>query len=141
MPDLIQKNPKDKFVVHAQITNGADSESQDYGIVMSMRLKKSNGTTTGEKFFQVVTELGLVYTGGMVDNKAVIKLHMDAGTSYAVAFISSIPEYDEDGIIQVKVQVLDKPDTSGTVIAETEYLDAYSYSKKKFNISISLSFE
>lgn len=138
------KYPKERIKVKVTITNAMDGITQDYYV--SLEFRDANG-----KLYHFIQDAilgfechGHIKTRNEYDEIKKIKQRITAGTSVLINFIAYTPEGTgefAEGKIEGKVTVYESDAADAGAIITTDWIHAYNYSKKKYNMSMSVIWE
>ena len=136
----VTKYKGDNCVIDIGISNDADSTAQDYGL--SLCLKDEDGD---EYTLAMVGLIGTILTGvfsKITDTDKIIKnkFYFGKGTTYNYNITAPFPEMKE-GKIYGQLGVYDGIDEDSVRKAETTYDYVYDFEKKKFSMSVSVTWK
>ena len=136
----VTKYKGDNCVIDIGISNNADSTAQNYGL--SLCLKDEDGD---EYTLAMVGLIGTILTGvfsKITDTDKIIKnkFYFGKGTTYNYNITAPFPEMKE-GKIYGQLGVYDGIDEDSVRKAETTYDYVYDFEKKKFAMSVSVTWK
>ena len=136
----VTKYKGDNCVIDIGISNDADSTAQNYGL--SLCLKDEDGD---EYTLAMVGLIGTILTGvfsKITDTDKIIKnkFYFGKGTTYNYNITAPFPEMKE-GKIYGQLGVYDGIDEDSVRKAETTYDYVYDFEKKKFSMSVSVTWK
>ena len=137
---VVTKYKGDNCVIAIGISNDADSTAQNYGLSLCLK------DETGDEYTLLITGvLGTILTGGfskITDTDKIIKnkFYFGKGTTYNYNITAPFPEMKE-GKIYGQLGVYDGIDEDSVRKAETTYDYVYDFEKKKFAMSVSVTWK